>query len=1249
MVVKFGDQNVGNGCKGIRETATERDNANSTASSIFASDTQTALGRRRPAFGNFSHNIESTLVGKREYEYRTPELNDGIQTNHIVPVYTNMSVNEGIVVTEADRTGIVVRRRPLLDSIDRQNSPRNSTKYENEYECMSSPDTFSNSSSNRSSSASSHYGNISPDTLSLASFAGRLNFGRFSVGSKRSSQSSSASSQDSGRQSWGKIRDSFDLSDALVPSIRRTSGEHAYENTKSLAPDNSMRVLKFETHQMEVTDHEEPPPLPTRQSQQQIPTPSKEEPEMILPYKVVDLDELQRSLEDIEPYYVHNGSEDAHRDFYNDIPDPNDKDVELDDKTEETSDFRPKLPPKARRKNLTHSQSDPACFSSATALELPVKDKPIPRPRQSVILSDLAQLQQDGTVQNSKANESADLPERSMSTATGHISRRQSPPSGSKTRRSSTSPHKNPRPMRSAPRPPPPRSSSPAQRVSSTRPVSEMFPRGNTDPSSPMELKRSMTVSLLQSPFNRRPVESLCEEKTGSENSVENSTTFSSIEPNDEKSKEDTAKASKTSAFFKKALSTLKIPGTKKTTKKELAISPPSDFTSLYQTRLTTDYSNREQKTISYFATDDIAGESAVEVVEPDNVECEPTTKDPEEPMEQLSFHPEFTGLPLVDTDHPGDRLYYNFPISPSLVDTTEKLPVPRKPPRSGYVQPSLSQLTKEREEEISLNKIPELGPLPTPPDGSGSSSASPIQTPECEARTLKITAKDRSGEVTPEDHIYSVTTPDSDDQKESIGKVLGKPKPEVPRRPSTLKLKPKIPNRPVLQSIEKPTPIPRSSTLDIATIRKSRKESLRRNKERRHSTPLEESSGLSRSCDSLDDDFLRDNNITDMHLIVLKDILRCWQNMLRKPTISLAGACWEDFEAIESESWPKVSEDQDSVSLPVRLREESTILDSNNCCGQYIAKIKCKSQVNGNTKSPFDQDYSVCTSVQSHENVSRVLAYFRGEIRSSILGMENDTSPLHTTISISDHVPSQTCVEFVAQSKDAHSKDPLGYEKTVCMLMLQCLKGVAHLHNSGFTHGNLNLRNLFLIKHTNDFQLLLGNFGRSQSLSKERRGSHVYTKIDDSPTELSGDTNDFIAISELFTAMLHQDHNGNGTHASEVRHSTLSRYLRTASERLRDGSALPDQVVCLLQALLWGPFKPEENIVIISESRMKHWLDRQRSEFIARLAMDEALARTVGGHSRKFSMEDLLLCEYLTVATPSSLVRTEKCWFLAT
>ena len=136
--------------------------------------------------------------------------------------------------------------------------------------------------------------------------------------------------------------------------------------------------------------------------------------------------------------------------------------------------------------------------------------------------------------------------------------------------------------------------------------------------------------------------------------------------------------------------------------------------------------------------------------------------------------------------------------------------------------------------------------------------------------------------------------------------------------------------------------PIPRSLTLDTATIQKSQKESVPRTNVpvRRHSTSLEESAGISRSCDSLHYDAPTDTYVTDMHLTVLKDILRCWRNMLCKPTISLAGACWEDFEIIESESQPEVCENQDSVSLQVRLRKESTNLDSKNRCGQYIAKV---------------------------------------------------------------------------------------------------------------------------------------------------------------------------------------------------------------------------------------------------------------------------------------------------------------------
>lgn len=407
MVVKLG-QDVEQSSQRIRETPVERDNANLQATSFFVSDrisdTQTAVEHRRPEFNNFTNNIASTPHRKSEFGYPTRKFTDGIQANHIIPAYANMSYisgnNEGTVMTDHDRPTIVARRTGSFDLTDGQNSPRDSIKYESEYECMSSPESFSNSSSNRSSNTSSFYGNISPDTLSLASFAGRLNFGRFSTGSKRSSQSSNASSQDSGRQSWGKVRDSFDLSDALVSSIRRPSGEHVYENTRPFTPDNFMRFSRIEATRMEVTNQtvDVPPPLPTRQNQQPVSSPNKEEPELILPYKVVDLEELQRSLEDIEPYYIHNRSADDDRDFYNDWSDPVEKNIEEDGEfVEDGGGFRPVLPSKKRP--LSHSQSD-SCFDGTE-----LKDRPTPLPRQSLILSDLAQVH-DGNAQNTQTDES---------------------------------------------------------------------------------------------------------------------------------------------------------------------------------------------------------------------------------------------------------------------------------------------------------------------------------------------------------------------------------------------------------------------------------------------------------------------------------------------------------------------------------------------------------------------------------------------------------------------------------------------------------------------------------------------------------------------------------------------------------------------------------------------------------------------------------------------------------------------------
>ena len=85
--------------------------------------------------------------------------------------------------------------------------------------------------------------------------------------------------------------------------------------------------------------------------------------------------------------------------------------------------------------------------------------------------------------------------------------------------------------------------------------------------------------------------------------------------------------------------------------------------------------------------------------------------------------------------------------------------------------------------------------------------------------------------------------------------------------------------------------------------------------------------------------DDTRDSYVTEMHVTVLKDILLCWRKMLRKPAISLAGACWEDFEVVEVDSWPKVSDDQGSVLQPVQLKKPSLSVCQKS--DQFMAKVR--------------------------------------------------------------------------------------------------------------------------------------------------------------------------------------------------------------------------------------------------------------------------------------------------------------------
>lgn len=232
--------------------------------------------------------------------------------------------------------------------------------------------------------------------------------------------------------------------------------------------------------------------------------------------------------------------------------------------------------------------------------------------------------------------------------------------------------------------------------------------------------------------------------QTGQTGLVENE---KSVQPKEDASK---SSSSKSGVFFAKSNVFKKVfmkkAGTKKQAKKELVISSPTDFASMNQSKYTVDYEYRGRKCVSFV----------------DDGECD----------KRESAHIDAKAEKVDEED---EQFYHNFPLS-HAVDSPEKPLSPKKPLRNlstldskdpvchdGYLEPCTSQHTKDREDEINQNKLPALGPLPSPPAES---------TPVTEhAPTLVTTGQDTK-----------------------VGGVSQKPvmkvKPALPRRPQSLKLK---------------------------------------------------------------------------------------------------------------------------------------------------------------------------------------------------------------------------------------------------------------------------------------------------------------------------------------------------------------------------------------------------------------------------------------------------------------------------
>ena len=313
--------------------------------------------------------------------------------------------------------------------------------------------------------------------------------------------------------------------------------------------------------------------------------------------------------------------------------------------------------------------------------------------------------------------------------------------------------------------------------------------------------------------------------------------------------------------------------------------------------------------------------------------------------------------------------------------------------------------------------------------------------------------------------------------------------------------------------------------------------------------------------------------------------------------------------------------------------------------------------------RSPFKHDMRVCESLPHHVNVSRVLTHFTDNVSGDVI-KQAECDSYETTVSITDQIPCETVADFVKRNKEEHENDPEAYEKKVCLLLLQLLSAIDHLHKETVVHRDLKMENMFL---TDCGLLLVANFQHALQQAKDSRPSpfilrknassdlggnweHLPPEILNAPEEtdlLNYENCDNFAAGCLMYELLHrpnpfgvnplliqQDYDQTDLPPIPAR-SRLSRGVgriarqllrRYPQERLSAGEALQ-----MFQVLLWGPKELDEDSIEIGVSE---WLETERAHTVAMIARNQMQK----SYTQVDFVEAFMKCQFLVDASADSL-----------
>ncbi|KAK3722587.1 hypothetical protein QZH41_010103, partial [Actinostola sp. cb2023] len=406
-----------------------------------------------------------------------------------------------------------------------------------------------------------------------------------------------------------------------------------------------------------------------------------------------------------------------------------------------------------------------------------------------------------------------------------------------------------------------------------------------------------------------------------------------------------------------------------------------------------------------------------------------------------------------------------------------------------------------------------------------------------------------------------------------------------------------------------------------------------------------------------------RYDKILELHRQTLQDMIdSSKEELLPGDTIDVSNTRWKDYEVCG----PLLDiQRPGAVLVPVvvpRIDKELMLL----------AKVKIPKSVTEDMsqRTAFMQDMATTVSLPFHVNVSRVITHFTDHLPAELFGLQNSTD-FETLVTITDQVPVETVEEFVERTAEEHAEVPDEYERKVCILMLQLLSALEHLHHEGVVHRGMALSNLLLLDHghlvlsnfshvlqksggdtsTPQFQYSkesLGNIGRDPNrippeIHKAYDAGECidYEKCDSFSAgcliyELLHEPNPFAADSSL----LSRDYTILDLPIlSEVSRFT-SGLATLASGLLQRELALrmlPHDALKLLQAFVWGPEELEETCLELSAS---DWLETERAHAVINIARTQSHGGAISGEE---ILENFLKYQYLVNLSEDDVVEGYK------